>query len=90
MAAGVNGLLRDKTDRPASPLAPEIAKRVIALTRSEPSGHEATHWTGRAIAEVAGISVSPVQRITASLRFAATPPVAAQAVPPPWFSLRDT
>jgi len=35
---------------------------VIALTRSEPSG-EATRWTGAAMAEVAGISISAVKRI---------------------------
>jgi transposase len=63
MAAGVDGLLRDKT-RPAriARLAPEVGERVIALTRSEPPG-EATHWTGAAMAEAAGISVSAVQRI---------------------------
>jgi transposase len=63
MAAGVDGLLRDKT-RPSRipPLGPEIAERVIALTQSEPLG-EATHWTGAAMAEAAGISVSAVQRL---------------------------
>src|ERR1700742_3785570 len=63
MAAGVDGLLPDKT-RPAriARLAAEVAERVIALTRSEPPG-EVTHWTGAAMAEAAGISVSAVQRI---------------------------
>jgi transposase len=63
MAAGVDGLLRDKT-RPSRipPLGAEVAERVIALTQTEPSG-EATHWTGAAMAEAAGISVSSVQRI---------------------------
>jgi transposase len=63
MAAGVDGLLRDKT-RPSRvpPLPAEVVERVIALTRSEPPG-EATHWTGAAMAEAAGISVSSVQRI---------------------------
>ena len=63
MAAGVEGLLRDKT-RPSRipPLGVEIAERVIALTQSEPPG-EATHWTGAAMAAAAGISVSAVHRL---------------------------
>lgn len=61
--AGVEGLLRDKT-RPSRipPLGMEIVEKVIALTRNDPPG-EATHWTGAAMAEAAGISVSSVQRI---------------------------
>jgi transposase len=63
MLAGVDGLLRDKT-RPSRvpPLGPEVAERVIALTRADPPG-EATHWTGAMMAKAAGISVSSVQRI---------------------------
>jgi transposase len=63
MTAGVDGLLRDKT-RPSRipPLGSEIVERVIALTQDEPPG-EATHWTGAAMGEAAGISVSSVQRI---------------------------
>ena len=63
MATGVDGLLRDKT-RPSRvpPLPAEVVERVIALTRNDPPG-EATHWTGAAMAEAAGISVSSVQRI---------------------------
>jgi transposase len=63
MAAGVDGLLRDKT-RPSRvpPLPAEVVERVVALTRNDPPG-EATHWTGAAMAEAAGISVSSVQRI---------------------------
>jgi transposase len=63
MAGGVDGLLRDKT-RPSRvpPLPAEVVERVITLTRSDPPG-EATHWTGAAMAESAGISVSSVQRI---------------------------
>jgi transposase len=63
MAAGVDGLLRDKT-RPSRvpPLPTEMVERVIALIRNDPPG-EATHWTGAAMAEAAGISVSSVQRI---------------------------
>ena len=37
-------------------------QRLIALTCSEPSG-EATHWTGRAMAKVMGVSLRTVQRI---------------------------
>jgi transposase len=63
MAAGVDGLLRDKT-RPSRvpPLSAEVVERVVALTQSDPPG-EVTHWTGAAMAEAAGISVSSVQRI---------------------------
>jgi transposase len=63
MEEGVDGLLRDKT-RPSRirPLGPEVAERVVALTLGEPPG-ETTHWTGRAMAGAAGISLSSVQRI---------------------------
>ena len=39
--------------------------RVVGLTCSEPPG-EATHWTGRAMAKTAAISLRSVQRISAS------------------------
>ena len=60
---GVAGLLRDKT-RPSRvpPLPPEVAARVVALTRTDPPT-ETTHWTGAMMAEATGISVSSVQRI---------------------------
>jgi transposase len=62
-AEGLAGLWRDKT-RPSRipPLAPAIAKRVVALTLAGPPP-QATHWTGAAMADKAGISVSSVQRI---------------------------
>jgi transposase len=62
-AEGVEGLLRDKT-RPSriAKLDPSVAERVVALTFEEPPG-ETTHWTGAAMAEAAGVSVSSVQRI---------------------------
>jgi transposase len=61
--AGVAGLLRDKTRPPRlKPLGQEVIDKVVALTATEPP-HEATHWTGAAMAEAAGISVSSVQRI---------------------------
>ena len=63
MAAGVDGLLRDKTRPSRVPSLPaEVVEGVIALTRNDPPG-EATHWTGAAMAEAVGISVSSVQRI---------------------------
>ena len=39
--------------------------KVVALTCAEPPG-EATHWTGRAMAEVSGLSLRTVQRIWAT------------------------
>ncbi len=63
MDEGVNGLLRDKT-RPARvpKLADEVADRIVALTLGEPPG-ETTHWTGRLMAKIAGVSLTSVQRI---------------------------
>jgi transposase len=62
---GVSGLLRDKTRPPGTPPLPdETVTRVVAMTCAEPPG-EATHWTGRAMAKEAGISLSSVQRIWA-------------------------
>jgi len=65
---GVDGLLRDKTRPPGKPpLPPEIVERVVTLTCSEASG-EATHWTGRMMAKVVGISLRSVQRIWAAYK----------------------
>ena len=65
-AAGVDGLLRDKTRRPGKPpLGDAVANRVVALTCGEPPG-EATHWTGRMMAKARGISLRSVQRIWAA------------------------
>jgi len=61
--SGVEGLLRDKTRKPGkAPVAAETTARVVALTCTEPP-HQATHWTGRAMAKAIGISVGSVQRI---------------------------
>src|SRR5713226_5457140 len=61
--AGVEGLLRDKTRKPGkAPIAAETAARLVALTCTEPA-HQATHWTGRAMAKAIGISLGSVQRI---------------------------
>lgn len=61
--AGVEGLLRDKTRPPGMPPhSTETVSEVLALTCSEAPG-EVTHWTGRAVARVVGISLRAVQRI---------------------------
>jgi transposase len=60
---GFEGLLRDKTRPSRIPkLSSDIAERIVALTMEAPPG-ETTHWTGAAMAEAAGVSVSSVQRI---------------------------
>jgi transposase len=64
--AGVDGLLRDRTRKPGkAPLGDELARRVVALTCAAPPG-EATHWTGRAMAEAVGVSLRSVQRTWAA------------------------
>lgn len=66
MEQGVDGLLRDRTRPPGiPPLPPEVVERVVAMTLKEPPG-QATHWTGRAMAKAAGISLRSVQRIWAA------------------------
>ena len=45
-----------------APFGPEVGERIVALTLAEPPG-ETTHWTGRAMAKAAGVSLSYVQRI---------------------------
>ena len=63
VAEGVDGLLRDKTRPPGTPPLPEtVVERVVELTRRGPPC-EATHWTGRAMAKAAGISLGAVQGI---------------------------
>jgi transposase len=58
MAEGVDGLLHDAT-RPSrkKPLSAATIERVVEMTLGEPPG-EATHWTGRAMAKAAGISLA--------------------------------
>jgi transposase len=61
--AGVAGLLRDKTRKPGKPPIPAATvARVVALTCTAPP-HQATHWTGRAMAKAVGLSLRSVQRI---------------------------
>ena len=63
MEEGVDGLLRDKTRPPGiASLDRATVERVVAVTLKPPP-HEATHWTGRAMAKAAGIAVSSVQKI---------------------------
>jgi transposase len=60
---GADGLLRDKARKPGkAPIPAETVARVVALTCADPP-HQATHWTGRAMARATGISLSSVQRI---------------------------
>lgn len=63
MAAGVDGLLRDKT-RPSRipPLKPAVIDSVVALTLTDPPG-ETTHWTAAMMAAASKISASAVRRI---------------------------
>jgi transposase len=64
--AGVNSLLRDKTRKPSKPpIATETVTPVMALTCADPP-LQATHWTGRAVAEATGISLWSAQRIWAA------------------------
>ncbi len=63
MHEGVAGLLRDKTRPPGKALiAGDRVAEVVRLTLAEPP-HEATHWTGRAMAKAVGLAVSTVQDI---------------------------
>ena len=64
-AEGVDGLLRDKSwPRGKTPL-PDVVERVVEPTLGERPG-EATHWSGRAMAEAADVSLRLVQRIWAA------------------------
>ena len=64
--AGVDGLLHDKTRKPGKPPTPEaVVQHVVALACAEPPG-DATHWTGRLMANATGLSLRTVQRIWAA------------------------
>jgi transposase len=63
MREGVDGLLRDKSRPPGkAPVAPDRVAEIVRLTL-EPPPFEATHWTLRAMAKVAGVAASTVQGI---------------------------
>jgi hypothetical protein len=60
---GVDGLLRDKTRKPGKkPLAAATVAKILALPCGKPP-RQATHWTGRMVAQAAGVSLRAVQRI---------------------------
>ena len=63
VAKGVDGLLKDAT-RPwrVKPLSPDKIKQVVHMTAHEKPPN-ATHWSVRSMAAVAGVSYSSVQRI---------------------------
>ncbi len=65
MAAGIEGLRRDKT-RPArkKPLSAEVKLKVLTKTANETPAN-ATHWSTRSMAKEIGISRTSVQRIWA-------------------------
>jgi transposase len=63
MEAGVDGVLRDKTRKPGkAPVAGPVVERLVERTLGPPPG-ETTHWTSRAMAQVAGLAISTVQKI---------------------------
>ena len=63
MREGVEGLLHDKTRPPGTaPIEAVVVNRIIELTQAPPP-HEATHWTLRAMAKVAGVAASTVHQI---------------------------
>ena len=79
--SGIEGLLRDKTRKPGkAPIAAEITARVVALTCTAPP-HQATHWTGRAMAKAIGISVGSVQRVWRAHKLQPHPAAHLQAFP---------
>jgi transposase len=70
MREGLAGLLRDKTRKPGrTPLPVATVDHVVELTLGDPPG-EATHWTGRMMAEAVGVPLRSVQRIWAAHRLA--------------------
>jgi transposase len=67
---GVDRLLREGSRKPGLPPTPTaVVAKVLALTCAEPPG-EVTHWTGRAMAQAVGLSLTTVQRIWEAHRLA--------------------
>jgi transposase len=63
MTEGIAGLLTDKSRPPGiAPTAPDKVAEIVRLTH-EPPPNEATHWTLRAMAKIAGVAPSTVQAI---------------------------
>ena len=56
MLEGVDGLLRRREKPGKKPLPVETVQRVVDLAHGAPPG-EAAHWTGRMLAQAAGISL---------------------------------
>ena len=86
MAAGVEGLLRDKS-RPSriAPLKPDVIERVVALTLTDAPG-ETTHWTADLMGAASGISASAVRRNwKAHGLYSSVPGTSERSVPPPCF-----
>ena len=70
LAEGVDGLLLDRTRPPGkAPVPDEHAAGVVEMALKPPP-HEATHWTGQAIAKAAGLAASTVQGIWKAHGFA--------------------
>src|SRR5947209_20481983 len=59
---GRGSVARQDPQTRKAPIAAETTAQVVALTCTAPP-HQATHWTGRAMAKAIGISVGSVQRI---------------------------
>lgn len=56
--ASMDGLLRDRSRPPGkAPVPPKHVAEIVRLTQAPPP-HEATHWTLRAMAKVAGVAAS--------------------------------
>lgn len=63
MTEGVDGLICDKSRPPGvAPAGEDKVAEIVCLTH-EPPPHEATHWTLRAMATIAGVAPSTVQGI---------------------------
>ena len=90
MSEGVDGLLHEKTRPPGIPkTAADKTAEVIRLTLGPPPP-DATHWTLRAMAKVAGLAASPARKIWRARHLAgawpcAAPLAAVQAVKRPGF-----
>ena len=70
---GVEGLLRDKTRKPGkNPLPEATVAKILALPCGKPP-RQSTHWTGRMVAQAAGVSLRAVQRNLAGQPSSAPP-----------------
>jgi hypothetical protein len=60
---GVDGLLHDRMRPPVMAPIPRDRRAAITSMTQWPPPHEATHWTGLAMAGTGGIAVSTVRKI---------------------------